>query len=75
MFNVKEQEYSRPPGLEEETFFPQEGILSSVVAGDLKFDRKRRKWVQKTLADKRIECVPIVLDVCGESWSMLGSKA
>ena len=59
----------------EEHVFEEERILSLMVFGDLKFDKIKRKWVQKPLDDKKVERVPIVLDVCGESWTMLGSKA
>ena len=43
VFNIEAQENSRPPGLEEDTFFPQERVLSSIVAVDLKFYKKRKK--------------------------------
>ena len=43
VFNIEAQENSRPPGLEEDTFFPQERVLSSIVVIDLKFDKKKKK--------------------------------
>ena len=61
LFNVEEQ-------------FADQQTISSLVSGDLKYDKKRKIWIQKPLADKLVEKVPIELTVCGESWVSLGSK-
>ena len=50
-----------------------EHCLSSISTGDLVYDRRSRRWVQRSLKDKKIHILPVQLEVCRAS--LAGFKA
>ena len=41
--------------------------MSSISTGDFKYDKRSRKWTQRSLKDKKVNMLPIRLEVCRDS--------
>ena len=54
-------------GLLNMTVDQPEHCLSSISTGDLVYDRRSRRWVQRSLKDKKIHILPVQLEVCRAS--------
>ena len=41
--------------------------LSTISTGDLIFDKKSQRWVQRSLKNKKVETLPLSLEICKDS--------
>ena len=52
----------------------EEQEICTIISGDLTYNKRTKKWVHSTSKDKQLQKAPIVMKICEDSWSQLGSN-